>query len=127
MSNILEDIGIIDVNGTRARIIRIIGFKGIKGVPTVPLNFRNICRHLYGCPEVDFDNQNTVWKSNRERKANYWKSTDILENLESLEESGLVEEKTPSEFVLTDEGRKVYAEIQNCLSSKFNQGEKQHE
>jgi hypothetical protein len=110
--SLLEDYGLTNPNSTRARILKLIASKEKETtVPKLPLNFKNISIALWGCPDIAWENLNTVWKSNRQRLANYWKCTDIEQNLETLCECGLVDGDEKEGYFLTDEGRQVAQEM----------------
>lgn len=118
------DFGMVDLKQTRTRILKLIGNKKFLGIPKVPLTLRNISRHLYGCEDVIFDNENTIFKSQRQFKANYWKSTDITENLEALSECDLVD-TIGNEYVLTKKGEELFQKLMGIVSRNKTDKEKE--
>jgi hypothetical protein len=74
------------------------------------LNFKGISITLWKHPNIQWENLSTVWKSERQRLANYWKSTDVKQNLETLCDCGLIDGDEKDGYILTDEGRE-YAKL----------------
>jgi len=108
---LLEGIGITDLQQTRAYLINVVG---LKQSPT----YKEICLFLINCKSIDFDNpENQEYASMQEAQATYWKSTDILENLQSLVENGVLENNEKyktydkNTYKLTEKGKLLYAYI----------------
>lgn len=95
--SILEDYGLTNSNSTRSLILKAIAEKG-------PLNFETVSKQLWGNPNVNWENLHTVWRSERQRLANYWKCTDIQQNLETLCDCGLIDGDEKEGYIITDEG-----------------------
>ena len=115
--SILEDYGLTNPNGTRSLILKAISNK----TPNIVANFKSISIGLWGNPNIVWENLSTVWRSERQRLANYWKSTDIVQNLETLCDCGLIDGDEKEGYTLTVEGRQVI-EAMNCV--EIHQGEK---
>ena len=82
---LIEDYGL---EGIRAKIIKIIGNRVNKG----KIKHKTLCWYLYPDLDIEFENRRRQWKSFREYTNNYWKSTEVEENLQTLSECDLIKE-----------------------------------
>ncbi len=123
---ILEDYGLTNPNSTRSLILKTIAEieKGFPGVDATIANFKTISLKLWGNPNVMWENLHTVWRSERQRLATYWKSTDILQNLETLCDCGLIDGDEKDGYILTEEGQQAIRELQS-LDNKATVGAKE--
>ncbi len=98
--NTLEDFGMTNPDCTRSLILKVIAQN-----QNCLMTFESISKRLWGNPNIMWENLHTVWRSERQRLANYWKSTDVKQNMETLCDCGLIDGDEKDGYVLTDEGR----------------------
>jgi len=108
----LEGYGIENMQSTRAYLLNAIGIKGAS-------TFKDICMFLINCENIMFDSPaaHQNYLEHGGKIGNYWHSSEIKENLETLQECGLIEiakgtNYTNFTYTLTPEGEKLYAYIE---------------
>jgi len=118
MKNLLESYGIDSMKSTRAYIINLIGLRE-------QLNLRQLSILLFNNENIMFDYpKNYTWKSTKHRSKNFWKSTEIFENLQALWDYGIIENLggmhlSTTSYKLTPEGTTIYCYI----ADQTHQGE----